>query len=169
MKTSEARRRAAVPTSDTSPRIKVQKKNPAGEVTYEYEGLLLSRSENSVTVEALFDRPDMPFMDVVFKTGDRFVEHYYTDRWYNIFVIHDHEDGKIKGWYCNVGKPAVIGAGTVSYVDLALDLWVSADGRQTVLDEDEFEALKLNEELTAGAWRGLDELKQLFLKDNPPT
>ena len=149
-------------------KIKVQKKNPAGEVTYEYDGVLLSRDENSVTLEALFDRADMPFMDVVFKTGDRFVEYYYTDRWYNIFIIHDRDTKKIKGWYCNIGKPAVIEDGIVSYVDLALDLWVAVDGKQTVLDEDEFEELKLNEELKNGALNGLDELKDLFKSKNPP-
>jgi hypothetical protein len=163
-------------TSDFSPeavqgaaqRIKVQKKNPAGEVSYEYEGDLLTRDETSIKLEALFERADMPFMDVVFKTGDRFVEYYYTDRWYNIFVIHDRDDGKIKGWYCNIGMPATFADEVVSYVDLALDLWVSADGRQTVLDEDEFQMLKLTEELRAGALNGLDELKQLFLNDKPP-
>jgi uncharacterized protein len=149
-------------------RIKVQKKNPAGEVTYEYEGVLLNRDERSVVLEALFDRADMPFMDVVFKTGDRFIEYYYTDRWYNIFAIHDRDDGTVKGWYCNIGQPAVFEDSTVSYVDLALDLWVSTDGTQTVLDQDEFEALALNEDLRTGALRGLEELKQLFLKDKPP-
>lgn len=149
--------------------VKVQKKNPAGEVKYEYEGELLHRDEHSITLEALFDRADMPFMDVVFKTGDRFVETYYTDRWYNIFAIHDRDDERIKGWYCNIGMPAVFEDGIVSYVDLALDLWVSADGRQTVLDEDEFERLELDEELKAGALNGLKELKTLFLKDKPPS
>jgi protein associated with RNAse G/E len=148
--------------------VKVQKKNPAGEVTYEYEGVLLSRDENSVTLEALFDRADMPFMDVVFKTGDRFVEYYYTDRWYNIFAIHDRDTEKVKGWYCNIGKPALVENGIVSYIDLALDLWVSVDGKQTVLDEDEFEELKLNDELRTGALNGLDELKNLFKSKNPP-
>jgi protein associated with RNAse G/E len=161
MKTSEARRKAAA-------RIKVQKKNPAGEVTYEYEGVLLSRDEHVVTLEAVFDRADMPFMDVVFKTGDRFVEYYYNDRWYNIFAIHDREDGQIKGWYCNIGKPAEIEDGIVSYIDLALDLWVSTDGKQTVLDEDEFEELSLNEELRTGALHGLDELQELFKSKSPP-
>jgi hypothetical protein len=162
MKTSEARRRAAA-------RIKVQKKNPAGEVTYEYEGALLGRDEHSITLEALFDRADLPFMGVVLKNGDRFVEYYYADRWYNIFAVHDRDDGKIKGWYCNIGKPAVIEDGLVSYVDLALDLWVSVDGKQTVLDEDEFEALELNEELRDGALKGLGELKELFLNEKPPS
>ena len=149
-------------------KIKVQKKNPAGEVTYEYEGVLLNRDENSIVLEALFDRTDMPFMDVVFKTGDCFVEYYYTDRWYNIFAVHDRDSEKIKGWYCNIGKPAVIDDGIVSYVDLALDLWVAVDGKQTVLDEDEFEVLKLNEELKTGALKGLNELKDLFKSKNPP-
>jgi len=148
-------------------KIKVQKKNPKGEITYQYEGILLSRDENSITLEALFDRQDMPFMDIILKNGDRFVEHYYTDRWYNIFAVYDRDDGKLKGWYCNIGKPAVIKDGVVSYVDLALDLWVSAHGKQTVLDEDEFEKLDLNEELSAGALNGLNQLKRLFENNKP--
>jgi protein associated with RNAse G/E len=150
-------------------KVKVQKKNPAGEVTYEYEGTLLRRDEHSIVLEALFDRADIAFMDVVFRTGDRFVEHYYTDRWYNIFAVHDRNNGDIKGWYCNIGEPAVIEDGIVSYVDLALDLWVSADGKQTVLDEDEFEDLDLNEQLRTGALSGLKELKSLFKSNKPPT
>ena len=150
-------------------KVKVQKKNHAGEVTYEYEGMLLQRDEHSIVLEAFFDRANMPFMDVVFKTGDRFVEYYYTDRWYNIFAIHDRDNGMLKGWYCNIGKPAVLKDGVVSYIDLALDLWVSTDGKQTVLDEDEFEALEVDEELRAGALNGLEELQQLFLNDKPPT
>jgi uncharacterized protein len=150
-------------------KIKVQKKNLVGQVTYEYEGTLLSRNEHSMVLEALFDRADLPFMGVVFKTGDRFVEYYYTDRWYNIFAIYDCDDRKIKGWYCNIGKPAVFEDGVVSYIDLALDLWVATDGSQTLLDEDEFEALKLTEELRTGALNGLEELKQLFKNNRPPS
>lgn len=155
-------------TSEAVLRIKVQKKNPAGQVTYEYEGILLNRDENSITLEALFDRADMPFQDVVFRTGDRFVEYYYSDRWYNIFAVHDRDDGRVKGWYCNIGMPAVIEDGLVSYIDLALDLWVSADGKQTVLDEDEFEALELDDKLRAEALAGLRDLKFLFERKSPP-
>lgn len=150
-------------------RIKVQKKNPADEVLYEYEGDELRRDDTTIVLEALFTRDDMPFMDVTFKNGDRFVEYYYSDRWYNIFAIYDRDDGKIKGWYCNIGKPAVIEDGVVSYVDLALDLWVSANGKQTVLDEDEFEALALPTELKNGALGGLADLKQTFLNNKPPS
>lgn len=146
----------------------VQKKNPAGEVIYQYEGSLVRRDGNTIVLEALFDRQDMPFQEVVFRAGDRFVEYYFSDRWYNIFEIYDRDDGQIKGWYCNVGMPAVIEDGVVSYVDLALDLWVSADGKQTVLDEDEFAEMELSRELRENARRGLDELKRYFATKNPP-
>ena len=150
-------------------KIKVQKKKPNGEVAHEYEGELLHRDENSLTLEALFTRDDMPFMDVIFKKNDRFVEYYYSNRWYNIFEIHDRDDGTLKGWYCNIGLPAVIEDGVVSYVDLALDLWVSLDGKQTVLDEDEFETLELSEDVRAGALKGLEDLKNLFTNNRPPS
>ena len=156
-------------TSEAVLRIKVQKKNLAGDVVYEYEGDELHRDETSIVLEALFTRDDLSFMDVVFKKGDRFIEYYYSDRWYNIFAIYDRNNGQLKGWYCNIGKPAVIEDGIVSYVDLALDLWVSTNGSQTVLDEDEFETLGLNHELKAGASKGLHELKNLFLNEKPPS
>ena len=149
-------------------KITVLKKNLAGEVTWQYEGVILRREKNLVVLEALFNRPDIPFMDIVLKESDRFVETFYNDRWYNIFEIYDRDDGQIKGWYCNIGKPAVIEDGVVSYVDLALDLWVATDGKQTILDEDEFAELGLNEELQAGALNGLSDLKLLFETKNPP-
>ena len=155
--------------------MKVLKKNLADEVTWQYEGVLVRREENAVTLEALFNRDDMPFMDITLKRNDRFVETFYADRWYNIFEIYDRDDGKLKGWYCNIGRPAIIADDFVSYVDLALDLWVSADGTQTVLDEDELEALGLHDDLKRKVYDGLKELQNVFTKrrnngetKNPP-
>jgi predicted RNA-binding protein associated with RNAse of E/G family len=148
--------------------MEVLKKNLAGEVTWKYSGNVLRREKNFVILEAFFNRPDMPFMDVVFKENDRFVETFYNDHWYNIFEIHDRDDDEIKGWYCNVGHPAMIEDGTVSYVDLALDLWVSANGTQTVLDEDEFEELSLDETTREQAMSALAELQALFKSKRLP-
>jgi len=145
--------------------IKVLKKDLKGRVTWQYEGQVLRREPNAVVLEAFFNRPDLPFMDVIFKQNDRFVETFYTDRWYNIFEIYDRDDGRLKGWYCNVGRPAVLSDDTVSYVDLALDLWVSADGKQTVLDQDEFDKLSLDDSESEKALSALADLRQLFTKD----
>ena len=140
--------------------INVWKRNLQGEVTWRYSGEILERGADFVRLVALFNRDDMPFMDVVFKRNDRFVETFFTANWYNIFEIHDRDDDQIKGWYCNLGRPAVWDtADTISYVDLALDLWVSADGTQTLLDEDEFEALGLDDATRAQVLAGLEALK----------
>jgi hypothetical protein len=156
-------------------RMKVLKKNLADEVTWQYEGVVLRRGKNKITLEALFNRDDMPFMDITLKHNDRFVETFYSDRWYNIFEIYDRDDGRFKGWYCNIGKPAVIEDDFVSYVDLALDLWVSTNGTQTVLDEDELEELNLDDELRQKVYEGLKELQEVITKrcnngesKNPP-
>ena len=148
--------------------MKVLKKNLADEVTWQYEGVVLSRKGNTVTLEALFNRDDMPFMDIVLKRNDRFVETFYSDRWYNIFEIYDRDDNKFKGWYCNIGKPAIIEDDFVSYVDLALDLWVSVNGKQTVLDEDELKELNLDDELKQKVYDGLRELQDVLKTKNPP-
>lgn len=151
-----------------SEQIRVLKLDLAGRVTWQYEGRLLRREPHAVVLEAFFNRQDMPFLDVVLKQNDRYVETFYTDRWYNIFEIYDRDDGHLKGWYCNVGRPAVVGDGTVSYVDLAIDLWVSPDGKQTVLDREEFEALEIEPGERAEAQRALAELQQKFESKRPP-
>jgi uncharacterized protein len=146
-----------------SEQISVHKRNIAGEVTWSYQGRVLARGENYLHLEALFNREDTPFQGIVIKHNDRFVEMFFTERWYNIFEIHDRDDDRIKGWYCNVGRPMVWdGPDAISYIDLALDLWVAADGSQTVLDEDEFDALTLDNKTRQQALDGLLALKTLF-------
>ncbi len=99
---------------------------------------------------------------MVLKRGDRFVETYFSDRWYNIYEIYDRDTNECKAWYCNVARPAEIEYGKVTYVDLALDLLVFPDNRQLVLDEDEFAALNITAEEAQNARQGLRELQDLF-------
>lgn len=144
--------------------IRVLKLGLDGEVTWQYDGRVVRRLPNAVVLEAPFDRDDRPFQNTTLKRNDRFLEVFYTDRWYNVFEIYDRDDGKLKGYYCNVGKPAGLTGDSVSYVDLALDLWVTPAGAQSVLDEDEFAALALDGGVRARARSALEELKMLFTK-----
>ncbi len=129
--------------------------------TWRYPGRVINRTSEGILVEAFFNRSDKYFHGIMLKEGDRFLEQYYIDRWYNIFEIHDRETDHLKGWYCNVTYPAAIEDGIVSYVDLALDLLVYPDGKQLILDEDEFLELCLNETDSAQARRALEELCQI--------
>lgn len=75
---------------------------------------------------------------VRFEEGDVFTEHYWRDRWYSVKEIRT-ATGDLKGWYCDVCRPALVSDGTLVAADLDLDLWLSADGGTLArLDEDEF-------------------------------
>jgi len=145
--------------------LTIIKRNYKGEETWRYSGYEISRDPHSIQLEAYYDREDTPLAGMCLREGDRFIETYYDDRWYNTFEIYDHEDDRLKGWYCNIGKPAVIKDDVVSYQDLALDLLVFPDGRQVVLDKDEFNSLPLNEEERAHARAALSELKEYFYQN----
>ena len=142
--------------------VTVIKRNPRGEETWRYSGQVLEEGETWVRLEAYFNRPDTPFHGILLGRGDRFVETYYSDRWYNLFEMHDRGSDALKGWYCNVTRPAEFSSGVISYVDLALDLLVYPDGRQLVLDEDEFIELNLDPAEQLAARQALRELQRLF-------
>ena len=148
--------------------INIRKRDESGRIKWEYIGEILEKADNFVRLEARFNRDDLPFQNIVFKRNDRFVETFYSDRWYNIFEIHDRDDDSLKGWYCNIGCPAVWDdPETISYIDLALDLWVTKDGVQYVLDEDEFEQAALDAPTRQSALLAMEELQKLFKSKQP--
>ncbi|OEJ31331.1 DUF402 domain-containing protein [Streptomyces subrutilus] len=98
---------------------------------------------------------------VRFEPGDVFVEHFWRTRWYAVKEVWSG-DGVLKGWYCDVTRPALVRSGEILVEDLDLDLWVSADGSSVLrLDEDEFAESGLttsDPEAAAQAIRALDAL-----------
>lgn len=108
---------------------------------------------------------------VRFEPGDVFTEHYWRDRWYAVKEVRA-ADGTVKGWYCDVTRPADVGPHGIVVEDLDLDLWRSADGGTVLrLDEDEFAASGIEDrdpEAAASARRSLDELEALARAGNFP-
>lgn len=142
--------------------VTVRKLDLHGNETWRYKAEVLERGDAHIKLQAQFDREDMSFHGLQLKRGDRFVEIFYSQHWFNIFAVHDHEDNHFKGWYCNIGYPAEISENTVSYRDLALDLLVFPDGRQMVLDQDEFARLPLSQVERQNACLALRELQESF-------
>lgn len=142
--------------------ITVIKKNLQQAETWRYSGQILHQDAETVILEAFFDRPDIPFYGIVLRHGDRFVETYYQNHWYNIFAIYDRDTNRLKGWYCNLSYPAEVKGGELSYVDLALDLLVYPDGRQLILDQDEYHELDLPDEIRQQADSEFQELRRVF-------
>ena len=142
--------------------ITVIKRNDSGQETWRYQGRRLEQADGRLVLEAFFDREDMWLQGMLLRKGDRFIETYYTDRWYNIFEIHSRDDDSLRGWYCNISRPAEIEGDAVSWIDLALDLLVFPDRRQVVLDEDEFARLEISPEERRQAQATLVELQAIF-------
>lgn len=145
-------------------RITVYKRDARGAIQWQYAGKVMHLDQDQVILEARFNHEEMRLPYVTLKKNDLFTETYFFKRWYNLFEIKDREDGSLKGWYCNIGRPAVMEGPRLYYDDLELDLFVSPDGRQQVLDRDEFEALNLMEGERQHALAALDELQAHFRK-----
>ncbi|MFF3646433.1 DUF402 domain-containing protein [Streptomyces sp. NPDC002564] len=137
----------------------------AGRTKIRYPARLLHDDGTRVTVRAPWAAPHVrDFGFVRFEPGDVFTEHYWRDRWYAIKEVYA-ADGTLKGWYCDVTRPAVRSGPLLTVEDLDLDLWCSAD-RATVLrlDEDEFarSGLPTGDPAAArAAVRALDELEAM--------
>jgi len=148
--------------------ITIHKLDASGREVWAYPTRLLARGRSWVRVEGIFDRNDVDLHDWVVRRGDRMVELFFDDRWYNVFAVHDGSTGGLRGWYCNITRPARLEPADVYAEDLALDLLVFPDGSSRVLDEDEFEALRLSPEDRAKALAALSELKELAARCEGP-
>lgn len=142
-----------------------------GEELGSWTGVLAAAHPTHFEVHGFFTNPrgrqhvSVDGVDLV--TGDRFTEFYYLGRWFNVFHIADY-NGRRKGWYCNIARPAQPDALGISFVDLYLDLFVHPNGRYTVLDEDELAAANLPAELKQQAYDGLKGLIALVESGSLP-
>ncbi|GGY48039.1 DUF402 domain-containing protein [Streptomyces omiyaensis] len=137
----------------------------AGRLKIRYPAEVVTETETRLSVRAPWAAEGVrDFGFVRFEPGDVFVEHYWSDRWFTVKEVWSAE-GALKGWYCDITRPAEFGAAGVTVEDLDLDLWVSADGSEVLrLDEDEFAASGLavsDPEAAERAVGALDELERL--------
>jgi len=139
--------------------MQITKRDAAGDAQVTYPGEVAARQGGCVVIRArwTFGWRDLGY--VVFAPDDRFTEYFYADQWFNIMRVGVAADDRLKGWYCNVTRPATITDDAISYDDLLLDVWVGPDGVCLVLDEDEFAAAALDETTRESATEGLAEVR----------
>jgi hypothetical protein len=137
----------------------------AGRTKIRYRGVLVSEDGTRIAVRAPWAGTGVrDFGFVRFEHADVFTEYYWRDRWYSVKEVRDGA-GRLKGWYCDITRPAVRTGTELVAEDLDLDLWRSADGTDVRrLDEDEFAASGLAQRdagAAAAAVAALDELETL--------
>ncbi len=147
--------------------IKVRKIDPEGKLKIEYAGIIRERTDDMISIDTGWSRDPLDLGYVLFEPDDIWVETFYFHRCYNIFRIAD-KYGKLKGYYCNISEPPVIDGDTLTWHDLAIDIWVKPDGSYLVLDLDEFEEKVLDPILKDRAMGALKELRTLIeVKESP--
>jgi hypothetical protein len=141
----------------------------AGRTKIRYAATLLHDDGTRLVVRAPWAGDGVrDFGFVRFEAGDVFTEYYWRDRWYSVKEVRTAA-GALKGWYCDITRPAVLTGTRLVVEDLDLDLWRSAEGTDVRrLDEDEFAESGLAQrdpEAAAAAVAALDGLERLARGD----
>ena len=150
--------------------VTVIKNDHTGQEVWRYTGQVIERNPRFVKLEAYFQGSKAPVNvgPLTLEAGDRMVEWFYSERWYNIFEIHHHETDALKGWYCNITRPADTTDETIVADDLALDVIVTPEGEIVLDDEDEYEALPLTATEREATQAALTDLRQRIRQRRPP-
>ncbi len=144
--------------------VTVRKLDHTGHQITAYPGEVVRRTDDILVLRTTWTRPPLDLGFVTLETGSRWTEWFFARRWFNIFEIRAR-GGRLQGWYCNVTRPPRATVDEVAAEDLALDLWVAADGTTRVLDEDEFAALPVSPQEREAA---LAELRAMVSQETPP-
>ena len=151
--------------------IAIRKLLDDGTPSYVWHGQIVERHPDSLVVEAYYHRDFRDLGYVIFERHDLFVEFYYLNRWYNVLQVYS-DGGELRGWYCNITRPAELVGSDLIFTDLALDLFVYPDGRYLPLDVEEFEekaaSIYTPDEVTAGR-AAFQELQHLAETHSMPS
>lgn len=148
--------------------ITVTKLDHEGRAVINYPGRVVYADARVVAVRTVWEDPtphDLGFFRI--RLGDIFLEFYYPHEDFNIMQMYS-DVGVIKGWYCNVTTGVRIAAERIAWRDAVLDLLVLPDGRQAVLDRDEFEDLQPSAALQERADAALRALRRWVREGHAP-
>ena len=132
----------------------------------------VARMEGSLIVLDAFFAEEIrhPLIGTI-EAGTLSTEFFWTDRWYSVFRFQSPA-GRLLKFYCNVNTPPTFDSGTLTFIDLDVDVLVQPDYSFEVLDEDEFER---HAELygypasyRTGVQKALEELRHLIENRRPP-
>lgn len=151
--------------------LTVHAKKYDGRVRKTWTGGVVSESDELIVLVAKFEEAvehnDLGHI----AAGTLSFEHFWTDRWYNIFRFH-HPDGEPLAYYVNIAMPAEIDGDILSYIDLDIDVIRWPDGRIEVLDLDDFEKnqrkFRYSPDVIAKAEAGLKDVLALIERGELP-
>ncbi|MFZ4826485.1 MAG: DUF402 domain-containing protein [Phototrophicaceae bacterium] len=148
--------------------MKIYKQNERGEVVVTYQGERVETDAHSVCVRAIFQIERAHVGEVVLLRGDVFTEWFYADRWYNVFRIQDPHTHALKCYYCNITRPSQFTDDEIRSDDLALDVLILPNRHIVILDQDEFDALPLQQAERANCLTAVAQIQALVEAQTHP-
>ncbi len=122
---------------------------------------LLRQQDSLLVLDAYFPEEISHDLLGTIAVGTHSLEFYWLDRWYNVFRFAE-PDGRLRNYYCNVNVPPTLVDGTLSYIDLDLDILVAPDFSYQILDRDDFKSnaalYNYSKDMQKNAKHALDEL-----------
>jgi protein associated with RNAse G/E len=109
-----------------------------GRVHRSWPARVARREGSLIVLDAFFAVEVRHTLIGTIEAGTLSTEFFWTDRWYSVFRFQAPAGGLIK-FYCNVNTPPTLEPGSLTFVDLDVDVLVQPDYSFEVLDEDEFE------------------------------
>ncbi|HVA23115.1 MAG TPA: DUF402 domain-containing protein [Chloroflexota bacterium] len=130
----------------------------------------MAETDDRLIIQALWSVGNKPMQlgYTVFEPSDTFLETYYRHEWFSIWEVRSHRNGRTKGWYCNICQPIELDGDQLRFVDMELDVFVYADGRFVILDEDELAGANLPQAEQDAARAGLAAVVELIVNRKPP-
>jgi len=121
-------------------RVSIHYRRPTDREQVFHQRVVLEREDVIVTLAEPMelDTPMMIEGQIVLETGSQVVWFTFPGAWHDIGRFH-RADGTFVGFYANVLTPPVIEGPEWHTTDLFLDVWMTPDGKVSLLDEDEFE------------------------------
>ena len=144
------------------------KRDAQGDNELSYHGVLFECCDEHVCIDAVFGFADRDLGYMRLRRGDLFREWFFRDRWFNIFRVQDGRDGQLRGWYCNITRPPQFGVDWIAAEDLCLDVFVCPDGRTLLLDEEDFDRLRLPQVEQDAAQEAVQAIREMVRSRTPP-
>jgi len=108
-----------------------------GEVRDSWQASVESKTNDAIALRAVATKR-LKFDDFTIERGDLVRQYFPSKDWFYIQEYSDSQ-GRLNGWYCNIGTPPSLKNSTITTRDLLLDIFVEADRSYGLLDQVELE------------------------------
>jgi hypothetical protein len=105
--------------------------------TQRFRCSLLHREAGYLVLSYHADKPGR-IQDIIIPPGSTTIAHYWAGRGYVLWRMYGPDTALI-GTLFHICRDVTITETAVQYLDLIVDIWISANGELRVLDEDELE------------------------------